>query len=144
MGMLEKAIRLAAESHQGQVDKAGDPYILHPLRIMMLMCTEEEKMVAVLHDVLEDTATTPEILAREGFPPIVIDSVKAITRGCQEGYFEYIERVKKNPIARIVKMRDLIDNMNMGRIQNPTLRDMRRIEKYQKAFTILGDYDGGL
>src|ERR1700761_6869948 len=108
MSTLERAIALAATVHAGQRDKAGAPYILHPLRMMLKMKTVETQMAAVLHDVVEDCGVTPALLAHEGFPVSVIEAVGALTKkvinGSEEPYEEFIRRAAQNPIARLVKL----------------------------------------
>ena len=134
MSTLERAIALAATVHAGQRDKVGAPCILHPLRTMLKMKTVETQMAAVLHDVVEDCGVTSELLRYEGFPPAVVDAVGALTKrivdGAEEPYEEFIQRAALNPIARLVKLTDLEDNMDLSRIAQPTEKDLARIEKY--------------
>jgi (p)ppGpp synthase/HD superfamily hydrolase len=137
MATLERAIAIAATAHEGQVDKAGMPYVLHPLRMMLAVDTPEARMAAVLHDVVEDTAVTLEQLRVEGFPDVVIEAVEALTKRDGEDYEAFIRRVAPNPIARKVKLADLGDNSDLSRIAQPTERDLERIEKYQKAIGYL-------
>lgn len=135
--MLEKAIILATEAHQGQKDKGGECYILHSLRVMLCCQTEKQKIVAVLHDVLEDTKITEKDLIKEGFCKEIVEAVVCLTKKENEYYFDYITRVKQNNIARVVKLADLEDNMNLNRIKNVTEKDRQRVEKYKKAKQIL-------
>lgn len=137
MSNLERAIRLAAEAHQGQTDKAGMPYILHPLRVMFGMQAEAEMMTAVLHDVIEDTEWTLDTLREEGFPEQVLKALDLLTRRDEESYEAFIDRVKDNPIARRVKLADLEDNMDIKRISSLTERDGKRLAKYHRAWSIL-------
>ena len=136
--MLESAIATAAKAHEGQTDKAGKPYILHSLRVMLNVkgCIPEQ-CAAVLHDVIEDTDITAEALLELGFSKEVVDAVVLLTRSKDEDYMEYVKRLKANPIARAVKLADLSDNMDMSRIANPTEKDLARLEKYKKAKSIL-------
>ena len=136
--MLESAIATAAKAHAGQTDKAGKPYILHPLRVMLNVkgCIPEQ-CAAVLHDVIEDTDITAEALLELGFSKEVVDAVVLLTRSKDEDYMEYVKRLKANPIARAVKLADLADNMDMSRIPNPTEKDLARLEKYKKAKSLL-------
>jgi (p)ppGpp synthase/HD superfamily hydrolase len=147
MSTLERAIALAATVHSGQRDKAGAPYILHPLRMMLKMTTVETQMAAVLHDVIEDCGVTPALLAHEGFPASVIEAVgaltKNITNGSEEPYEEFIRRAAQNPIARLVKRADLEDNMDLSRIAQPTEEDHRRIEKYRAAKLVIEEAIAG-
>lgn len=137
MSNLNVAIKLAAEAHLGQYDKAGDPYILHPLRVMMQLETEAERIVGVLHDVLEDTEVDAIELLKQGFSGQVIEALESVTRRKDETYFEFVQRTKQNEIGRKVKLADLKDNMDWNRIKEPTEDDMKRMQKYQKAYYIL-------
>ena len=141
MSTLERAIALAATVHSGQLDKAGAPYILHPLRMMLKMNTLETQMAAVLHDVMEDCGVTRALLAHEGFPTSVIDAVEALSKkivdGAEEPYEEFIRRAALNPIARRVKLADLEDNMDLSRIAEPTAKDFARAEKYKSAKAVI-------
>ena len=131
--MLKKAISLAEKAHQGQVDKGGHPYILHPKRVMEKCKTTEEKIAAILHDVLEDTDYTAEDLRKEGFSEEIITALLCLTHQEGEGYMEYIERICENPLAVRVKYADLQDNMDLNRIPEPTEKDLARLEKYKLA-----------
>lgn len=133
---LAQAIHLATQLHAGQVDKAGKDYIQHPLRVMDTVAGETEKIVAVLHDTLEDTSITFEELERQ-FGEIVANAVQTLSRLKQEDYFDFIERVKGNAIAAKVKIADLHDNMNLSRLNTVTQKDLDRVAKYQKALQML-------
>lgn len=137
MATLERAISLAAQRHAGQVDKADAPYILHPLRVMLNMPDIEHKIVAVLHDILEDTATTTDELYALGFPTHLIDAIVALTKQQGESRIQAAQRTVQNPIARIVKLADLTDNMDLSRIQSPTMKDFERLKQYQQVRDIL-------
>lgn len=137
MATLERAIAIAALAHEGQVDKAGAPYVLHPLRVMLACQTPEARIAAVLHDVVEDTAITLEELEGEGFPAEVLEAVAALTKREGEDYEAFIRRVAPNPIAREVKLADLRDNSDLSRIAEPTERDRERIKKYKRAIAYL-------
>jgi (p)ppGpp synthase/HD superfamily hydrolase len=139
MATLEKAILIAVQAHQGQEDKAGDPYILHPLRVMLRMDTETETIAAILHDIVEDTRWTKDDLRKEGFSEEVLEVVDCLTRKEKESYEEFIERVKLNPIARKVKLADLEDNMDVKRIKEPKEKDWERLKKYHRAWMRLKD-----
>ena len=137
---LERAIEIAVTAHKGQVDKSGAPYILHPLRVMMSLETEEERIVAVLHDVVEDCEEWPlERLRAEGLPEGLATALESVTRNDGETYMEFIERSKTNAIGRRVKVADLRDNMDLSRIENPTDQDYRRTKKYRRALARLGE-----
>lgn len=127
---LEKAILIATTAHQGQVDKAGVPYILHPFRVMFGCKTEDEQICAVLHDVIEDTAVTFEDLKTEGFKEEILNALHALTKRKSETYDDFINRVIQNQLACHVKLADLSDNMNLGRIPHPSEEDYQRVEKY--------------
>jgi len=137
MATLEKAILIAAQAHLGQRDKAGAPYILHPLRMMMRMESESAMIAAVLHDVVEDSDWTLEQLRGEGFSEEVLQAVDCLTSRGGETYDEFIARAQANPIARQVKIADLEDNMNVKRIGEITPKDLERIEKYHRAWRAL-------
>ncbi len=137
MNQLEKAIQIALKAHEKQVDKAGKTYILHPLRLMVQMPTEELQIIAVLHDVVEDSKYIFEDLEKEGFSAEVIEALKALTKQKDEQYDDFIKRVKGNPLAVQVKLADLKDNSNLDRLQNPTEIDLERVEKYKKAIKFL-------
>jgi len=131
--MLEKAILIATNAHQGQVDKAGKPYILHPLRVMFSRQDDTERICAVLHDVIEDTYITLDCLRNQGFSEEILTTLDALTRRNNESYDEFIDRILNNKIACYVKLADLSDNMDLSRIENPSQNDYQRIEKYRKA-----------
>lgn len=131
---LETAIEVACRSHINQKDKGGHPYILHPLRVMMKMPTMELKIVAVLHDVLEDTDLMAYDLNEMGASSNIIDALVCLTRKDKETYSQYIERVKTNDYAIAVKLADLVDNCDLNRIPNRTSTDLKRVEKYLKAY----------
>lgn len=137
MATLEQAIALAAQQHAGQVDKANAPYILHPLRVMLNVPTIEHKIVAVLHDVLEDTETSTEDLRKLGFQQQIIDAVLALTKKTGESRLQAAQRTVQNPIARVVKLADIADNMDLSRIQSPTIKDFERLKEYQQVRDIL-------
>lgn len=135
---LEKAIEIALNAHAGQTDKAGELYILHPLRLMLKMKTETEKIIAVLHDVIEDSNLTFEDLEKEGFSKEIIESLEYLTKREEEDYLNFINRISSNKTASLIKLADIEDNMNINRIANPIEKDYERIEeKYKPALKIL-------
>jgi len=134
---LEKAIGIAAQAHAGQVDKAGAPYILHPLRVMLAVASLDERIVAVLHDVVEDTDWTFDQLRIKGFAESMPEALDAVTHREGESYEDFVQRAAKNPIDRNVKRADLLDNLNLSRIPAPTPNDHDRVAKYRKALSIL-------
>jgi hypothetical protein len=146
MSTLEKAIAIAAEAHAGQIDKAGQPYILHPLRVMLLLTALEDRVVGVLHDVVEDggEACSLDRLREEGFSETILAAIDSITKRPEEedDYDAFIRRAAKHPVGRRVKLADLEDNCDLSRISAPTERDYRRIEKYRRAIEFLSCSEG--
>ncbi len=138
--LLERAIRLARIYHQGQVDKGKCPYIEHPLRVMKGVESIEEKVLAVLHDVLEDCDVSSEQLIKEGIPEYLVEKLEVLCKGKNEKYFDYIGRLKVDQSIINVKLSDLKDNMNLKRLKKITEKDIKRVEKYEKAKEILENY----
>lgn len=135
MSTLQKAIEIATQAHKGQFDKSGKDYIGHPLRVMEMGRSEEEKIVGVLHDVVEDTPWTFEALEAEGFSKEVVDALRCVTKTSEnENYDDFIERVRKNPLAVAVKINDLSDNMDIRRLPYLSDKDIKRLKKYLKAY----------
>jgi (p)ppGpp synthase/HD superfamily hydrolase len=133
--MLDKAILIAALAHQGQKDKVDQPYILHPLRMMLRFQAETEMIVAVLHDVVEDSPDWDfERLRAEGFSEEIVAAVDHLTRREAESYEEFVERSGKNPLARRVKLADLEDNMDLTRLKKLSGNDRARLARYHKAW----------
>jgi (p)ppGpp synthase/HD superfamily hydrolase len=133
--LLSKAIEIALKAHAGQTDKAGMPYIGHVMRVMQAGRTMDEKIVGVLHDIVEDTPWTFEALQAEGFPSHIIDALRCVTKLSEdEPYEEFILRVKSNPLAVAVKINDLTDNMDIRRLAEITDKDVQRLRKYLKAY----------
>lgn len=132
MNLIEEAIEIAVKAHKGHRDRYGQPYILHPLRVMMRMNTEDEKVTALLHDVIEDTDTTMDDLRKKGFPENILTGIDCMTKREGEPYDEYIKRAESNPISLKVKIADLEDNMDIRRIKNITEKDTERLNKYRK------------
>jgi len=138
--LLKKAIELARTYHKGQKDKAGKPYILHPLRLMQSVESVDEKIVAVLHDIVEDTPISLEDLRLKGFSGHIINAIEALTKKQDEDYNTFIERISHNQLAVKVKLVDLEDNMNLSRLPEITNKDKERLQKYQKAKRFLLNY----
>ncbi len=135
MSTLERAIEIAVEAHRGQVDKAGCEYVEHSLRVMASGRTLEEKIVGVLHDVVEDSDWTFARLEAEGFSADVIDALRCVTKlSDSEPYDKFIARIKKNPLAVAVKLNDLADNMDIRRLPYISEKDVKRLKKYLKAY----------
>lgn len=135
--LLEKALQIACKAHDGQTDKAGAPYIFHPIRVANRCSTDEERTVALLHDTIEDTEITFEYLLSEGFPRNIVDAILSVTRNEDESYEDFIRRTRLNPIGRQVKLHDLEDNMDITRLNELTERDIYRLNKYLKAYRYL-------
>ena len=151
---LEKVIKIAVEAHTGQVDKGGNPYILHPLRVMLSLDTEEERIVGVLHDVVEDCeGWTWERLGEQGCSDEIIEALKSVSKTPEEEkqfkkmddpnekldhYLEFIKRAKFNKIGRNVKAADIKDNLDISRIDDITESDIDRLNRYKAALKMLG------
>ncbi|WP_405235255.1 HD domain-containing protein [Lentisalinibacter orientalis] len=142
MSTLERAIQIAASAHAGQTDKAGKPYILHPLRVMLSVSSDEERMAAVLHDVLEDTHWTPDALRQDGFSEIVVEAVVTLTKTYGESRIDAAQRAARNPVARRVKLADVTDSMDLSRIANPQASDYARLEEYEAVRRLLLEAGG--
>jgi GTP diphosphokinase / guanosine-3',5'-bis(diphosphate) 3'-diphosphatase len=137
MSTLERAIAIAAEAHAGQLDKGNQPYILHPIRVMLRLNTENERIVAVLHDVVEDTSISFEKLVKEGFSEAVVEAIKLLTKLNGETRVEAALRAASNPLSRAVKLADNAENMDISRIQNPSQKDFARVKEYEAVRVIL-------
>lgn len=132
--MLLKAIKIAEKYHHDQVDKAGMPYIGHLMRVMEMGKTEYEKIVGVLHDILEDTEITVDDLHEAGFDSLVTTAIECLTKKKSEKYDDYIDRIKENKLAVRVKLNDLTDNMDIKRLSEITEKDIIRLQKYLKTY----------
>jgi len=138
MATLERAIQIATQAHAGQKNRAGEPYVRHPLRVMDHVEGEPARIVAVLHDVLEDCpAWTADRLRAEGFSEEVLEALLAVTRREGEDYFDFVRRAASNPIGRRIKLADLADNIAMTRIPRPADRDTERLARYERAVEII-------
>ena len=133
----ELALKIATEAHKGQKDKGGANYILHPLKVAELCPHDICKVIALLHDVIEDCGLTTTELDEKGIYPIIHGRVKLLTRQEGQTYQEYLEAIAEDPYAREVKIADLTHNMDLSRIPNPTEKDFERVEKYKKALAFL-------
>jgi (p)ppGpp synthase/HD superfamily hydrolase len=143
MSTLEKAIAISARAHEGQTDKGGSPYILHPLKVMLRLAHHDERIVAVLHDVVEDTRVTLADLRNEGFSEAILAAIDSLTKREGETYQAFIERAGRDPLARRVKLADLAENSDLSRIDRPSQNDLERVEKYRKAAEYLTALTGG-
>jgi (p)ppGpp synthase/HD superfamily hydrolase len=134
--MLDRAIKIATEAHMGIRDKGGKFYILHPLRIMMRLRTDDEELmsIAVLHDVVEDSGWSIENLRAEGFSERVLDALELLTHGDGVSYDEYIDRMRYNIDALRVKREDIRDNSDITRLKGIRQKDFARLEKYGRAY----------
>src|ERR1043165_1440316 len=137
MATLERAVQIAVKAHKKQADRYGKPYILHPLRVMSMGRTEEEKIVGILHDVVEDTEWTFDDLRREGFTERIISALDALTKRVGEDYEAFVARTRRNPLAVRVKLNDLADNMDIRRMHVVKEEDVKRLNKYLKAYRLL-------
>ena len=138
MATIDRAIMIASIAHAGQKDKADKPYILHHLRVMLTVAsdknaTDEQKIVAVLHDVIEDTYVQEQQLRENGFSEDIINAIKSVTKIKGESRIDAAKRTKLNAIGRVVKLADLKDNMDLSRIANPTAKDLLRVAEYEKV-----------
>lgn len=137
MSKYELALKIATDAHKGQVDKAGVEYINHPLKVASLVYNEKEKIVALLHDTIEDTYITEQHLIDYGFSNEIIEAVKVLTHSKDVPYMDYIQKIKGNKLARKVKIADLTHNSDLSRLKEVTEKDIKRYEKYKKALIYL-------
>jgi (p)ppGpp synthase/HD superfamily hydrolase len=135
--LLEKAIQIAVEAHRGQRDRYGLPYILHSLRVMGRLHDVPEQIVAILHDVVEDTDWTFGELRSEGFPEPILEALDNVTKREGEDYEDFVKRSATNALARRVKLADLEDNMDLRRLPQVSEDDCQRLQKYIKAWNYL-------
>jgi hypothetical protein len=142
MATIEKALQIAAKAHEGQQDKDGQPYILHPLRVMHAVEGMDAQIIAILHDVVEDTSVTLDDLRAAGFSETILAGVRCVTHGKEESYADYVVRCKTNPLGRQVKLADLEDNSRLARLllrPDRMERDVARMRKYGLAYKFLTD-----
>lgn len=134
---LDQATEIATAAHEGQRDRAGNPYILHPLRVMAACSVQSHQIVAVLHDVIEKSDWTLEALRAEGLPDELAQALDAVTRRDGEDYFDFVRRAGRNEIARAVKIADLRDNLMISRLTQPQGADPAQADRYRRALQIL-------
>mgnify|MGYP005843105779 FL=1 len=134
--LTRKAMIIAYEAHKNQTDKSGVPYIYHPIHVAEQMNTENECIIALLHDVVEDTNVTFKQL-EEIFSKEIIDILKLLTKKKEIDYYEYINKVKENTVARKVKIADIEHNLDRSRLDIITDKDIKREEKYKNALSML-------
>lgn len=137
MSTIERAIAIASAAHAGQFDKAGQPYIFHPLRVMFRVSSAHAQIAAVLHDVVEDSSVTLEQLAQQGFAPEVLQAILALTKLPGETRLQAAQRAAADPVAREVKLADNAENMDLSRIPNPSEKDYARCREYEQVRAIL-------
>lgn len=131
------AMQLCYDAHKGQTDKSGMPYVFHPFHVAEQMTDEVSTVVALLHDVLEDTPVTLAELARYGFGEDITGPLMLLTRSKGTSYFDYIRKIKNDPVARAVKLADLTHNSNLARLEKVSEKDIERQRKYARAIEIL-------
>ena len=134
-----KALKLCFEAHKDQVDKAGMPYVFHPFHLAEQMTDEDSTVVALLHDVVEDSNYTFDDLLFLGFDTLIVDALRLLTHGDSDPYMDYIAKIKTNPIARAVKLADLAHNSDLSRLEPDAIDDktLKRVKKYQQAIELL-------
>lgn len=137
MRLVDLAKQLCKVAHKGQIDKGGNDYYLHPYKVAKMCESEKEKTVAYLHDVIEDTSITLDDLRTYGFDDEILNAVDCVTKKPNEGYEEYIQKIKENPLARTVKINDMKHNSQLDRLQVVTQKDIERVLKYQKYIAFL-------
>lgn len=135
--LTKKAMKIAFTAHKEQVDKNGMPYIYHPIHVAEQMTDEATICVALLHDVIEDTDITIEMLAAEGFPDSVLTALQLLTHDEQVPYLTYVGEIKTNPIASVLKIADLKHNSDLTRLDRIDEKALARVEKYKKAIEVL-------
>ena len=135
--LTRKAMKICFDAHKDQVDKAGVPYVAHPLHLAEQMRDETTTIVALLHDVVEDSGYTLSDLSDAGFPEKVTDAIALLTHDKSVPYMEYIAALKDNPVARSVKLADLEHNSDLSRLDDITYKDLARLKKYKDAHDLL-------
>lgn len=131
--LLDKAAEICVRRHAGQRDKTGSAYFQHPMRVAMRCRTDEEKIVALLHDAIEDSSLTAAELLDDGFPQYIVDSIISVTKREEESYEEFVTRAKQNPIGRVVKLHDLEDNLDVLRLDSVSPEMATRYTRYLAA-----------
>lgn len=139
--LIQRALEIMFQAHKYQKDKAGQPYVFHPYWVALQLDSEDEICTALLHDVIEDSDVSLEDLKNEGFSEQVLEALSLLTHDNDVDYFDYIEKLSHNDLARVVKQVDLLHNSDISRIANPSEDDFKRLEKYQKALHLLSDSD---
>ena len=137
--LTKKALKLSFEAHKNQVDKSGMPYVYHPFHLAEQMETEETVIVALLHDVVEDTDYTLEDISAMGFPDSVVEALALMTHDMSVPYMDYVAKIKSNPIAKAVKLADLKHNSDLSRLDVVDEKAIKRVKKYKGAIGMLNE-----
>lgn len=135
--MTKKALKLSFEAHKNQIDKSGMPYVYHPFHLAEQMIDEDTTIVALLHDVVEDTDYSLDDLSSIGFSDEIIDAISLMTHDKNIPYMDYVAQIAKNPVAKAVKLADLRHNSDLTRLDAVTDKYLKRMEKYKKAIALL-------
>lgn len=136
---LQIALRIAMKAHRGQLDRGGQPYIFHPLKVATMTSSFDEFVTALLHDVIEDSDYTADDLRADGIPEHIMEALCLLTHDKDEPYMDYIRKIKGNDLARAVKLADLKHNSDLSRLAEITDRDRARAEKYKQAIKLLAE-----
>jgi (p)ppGpp synthase/HD superfamily hydrolase len=137
MADLERALQIAVQAHAGQKDRNGEPYIFHPIRVMTRCTSPDARIVALLHDVVEDTPMTFEQISAAGFSPRILSVLRLVTHAPEVSYEDYIATIATDPTATEVKIADLEDNSDIRRLQQADDKTMARVRKYVSAYLLL-------
>ncbi len=137
--LYDLALQIATKAHEGQKDKSGYEYIMHPIRVAERCKDTRAKIVALLHDTIEDTFVTTDYLRKQGFPDEIIEGVLSVTKREGESYDEFVRRAAENPLGKEVKKADLEDNMDIRRLKELTDEDVGRLRKYLRAWQFLNE-----
>lgn len=137
--LYDLALQIATKAHEGQKDKSGYEYIMHPIRVAERCKDTRAKIVAMLHDTIEDTFVTTDYLRKQGFPDEIIEGVLSVTKREGESYDEFVRRAAENPLGKEVKKADLEDNMDIRRLKELTDEDVGRLRKYLRAWQFLNE-----
>lgn len=135
--LYDLALKIAIKAHEGQKDKSGREYIMHPIRVAERCVSAKAKIVALLHDTIEDTEVTPDFLRSQGFPEEIMEGILSVTKQEGETYEDFVCRAAKNPLGKDVKQADLEDNMDIRRLKEISDEDAERLRKYLSAWQYL-------
>ena len=137
--VLRAALRIAVDAHRAQTDRAGQPYLFHPLTVAGLTESDDAFIAALLHDVMEDSDYTAADLLAAGIPAHIVDALRLLTHDPAEPYLDYVRRIRENPLAAAVKRADLTHNSDLSRLPTVTEKDLARAEKYRQALALLDE-----